>query len=95
MGKIIVSENVSLDGVVQDPLGDEGFEHGGWFVQTTARDREEWAKIQLGEALATAWHVTCGRARRTSGSGDISRLSTGPLAPPAGDCRCPEPAWSA
>ena len=25
MGKIVVSENVSLDGVVQDPAGDEGF----------------------------------------------------------------------
>src|SRR5436309_3246945 len=30
MGKIIVSENVTLDGVVQDPAGDEGFRHGGW-----------------------------------------------------------------
>ena len=28
MGKIIVSENVSLDGVVQDPTGEEGFEIG-------------------------------------------------------------------
>ena len=24
MGKIVISENVSLDGVVQDPTGDEG-----------------------------------------------------------------------
>jgi hypothetical protein len=31
MGKIVISENVSLDGVVQDPTGDEGFRHGGWF----------------------------------------------------------------
>ena len=30
MGKIVISENVSLDGVVQDPAGDEGFGHGGW-----------------------------------------------------------------
>ena len=29
-GKIVISENVSLDGVVQDPAGDEGFRHGGW-----------------------------------------------------------------
>ena len=29
MGKIIISENVSLDGVIQDPAGDEGFRHGG------------------------------------------------------------------
>jgi hypothetical protein len=30
MVKIIISENVSLDGVIQDPAGDEGFRHGGW-----------------------------------------------------------------
>lgn len=30
MGKIIVSDNVSLDGVIQDPAGDEGFRVGGW-----------------------------------------------------------------
>jgi dihydrofolate reductase len=47
MGKIVVSENVSLDGVVQDPTGDEGFRHGGWLD----RGREEWAKVELDEAL--------------------------------------------
>jgi len=46
MGKIIVSENVSLDGVVQDPTGDEGFRHGGWFAQMTEGDREAWAKVK-------------------------------------------------
>ena len=30
MGKIIMSDNVSLDGVIQDPAGDEGFRVGGW-----------------------------------------------------------------
>ena len=30
MGKIVVSENVTLDGVVQDPAGAEGFGRGGW-----------------------------------------------------------------
>ena len=53
MGKIIISENISLDGVVQDPTGDEGFRHGGWFGQATDRDREEWARLQLAEAQAT------------------------------------------
>jgi dihydrofolate reductase len=53
MGKIIVSENVSLDGVVQDPTGDEGFRHGGWFDQMGDKDREEWAKVELDEALGT------------------------------------------
>jgi hypothetical protein len=31
MGKIVVSQNVSLDGVVEDPSGEGGFRHGGWF----------------------------------------------------------------
>jgi dihydrofolate reductase len=53
MGKIIVSENVSLDGVVQDPTGDEGFRHGGWFGQIGDNDREQWAKVELDEALGT------------------------------------------
>ena len=51
MGKIIVSENVSLDGVVQDPTGEEGFRHGGWFSQIGDKDREEWAKVEFEEAL--------------------------------------------
>ena len=51
MGRIIVSENVSLDGVVQDPTGEEGFKHGGWFLQMGDKDREEWAKVERDEAL--------------------------------------------
>jgi dihydrofolate reductase len=54
MGKIIVSENVSLDGVVQDPTGEEGFRHGGWFGQVGDKDREEWAKVEFEEALGAA-----------------------------------------
>ena len=51
MGKIVISENVSLDGVVQDPTGEEGFRHGGWFGQVGGKDREEWAKVEFDEAL--------------------------------------------
>jgi len=51
MGKIIISENVSLDGVVQDPTGEEGFKFGGWFLHIGDDDREEWAKVELAEAL--------------------------------------------
>jgi dihydrofolate reductase len=50
MGKIVVSENVSLDGVVEDPTGEEGFRHGGWFLQIGDSDREQWAKVALDEA---------------------------------------------
>ena len=51
MGKIILSHNVSLDGVVQDPTGEEGFRQGGWFGQFGGRDFAEWAKVELDEAL--------------------------------------------
>jgi dihydrofolate reductase len=53
MGKIIISTNVSLDGVVQDPDGKEGFGLGGWFGEFGGRDLEEWAKVSLDEALGT------------------------------------------
>lgn len=50
MGRIVVSENVSVDGVVEDPTGEEGFPRGGWFVQVSEVDREAWADIELEEA---------------------------------------------
>ena len=53
MGKIIVSENVSLDGVIQDPAGDEGFRHGGWVGRIGGPGREEVARVALEEALGT------------------------------------------
>ena len=58
MGKIVMSgpQNVSLDGVVQDPDGEEGFRLGGWFVQFGGSDLAEWNKVALEEALrAEAW----------------------------------------
>jgi dihydrofolate reductase len=58
MGKIVMSgpQNVSLDGVVQDPDGEEGFSVGGWFVQFGGNDLEAWSKVALGDALgAEAW----------------------------------------
>jgi dihydrofolate reductase len=51
MGTIVISTNVSLDGVVQDPDGEEGFEHGGWFGRFGGSDLEPWGKLMLGEAL--------------------------------------------
>ncbi|HEV7828510.1 MAG TPA: dihydrofolate reductase family protein [Pseudonocardiaceae bacterium] len=51
MGKIVISEFVSLDGVIQDPDGKEGFRVGGWVGQI--KDREELNTIKLDEALST------------------------------------------
>jgi len=49
MGKIVVSENVTLDGVIQDPAGDEGFRLGGWVGHI--KDRPAVGKAALDEAL--------------------------------------------
>ncbi|HWD54319.1 MAG TPA: dihydrofolate reductase family protein [Acidimicrobiales bacterium] len=51
MGKIVVTTNVSLDGVVQDPTGEEGFRHGGWFGQFGGRDLQDWERVETDEAL--------------------------------------------
>ena len=51
MGKIVISTNVSLDGVVQDPDGKEGFRLGGWFGQFGGKDLEAWAQLETDEAL--------------------------------------------
>ena len=49
MGKIVVSDNVSLDGVIQDPAGDEGFSRGGWVG--LIKDRPELNQLALDDAL--------------------------------------------
>ncbi|HEV2636789.1 MAG TPA: dihydrofolate reductase family protein [Actinocrinis sp.] len=50
MGKIVVSQNVTLDGVVEDPSGEGEFRHGGWFAQFMGQDWEAWADLELAEA---------------------------------------------
>jgi dihydrofolate reductase len=51
MGRIVISDNVSLDGVIQDPAGDEGFTRGGWVGRIAALP--EVAKVALDEALGS------------------------------------------
>jgi dihydrofolate reductase len=50
MGKIVISENVTLDGFVKDPSGTSGFPES-WLGQIGDKDREEWAKINLAETI--------------------------------------------
>jgi len=52
VAKIIISTNMSLDGVVQDPDRAEGTPAGGWFDESMGADRGPWGKILLEEALA-------------------------------------------
>lgn len=67
MGKIMISENVSLDGVIQD--------RSSWFTRIGDKDREEWAKAGTEEALGAEalllgrrtyeWFVARGWASRS------------------------------
>ncbi|MCZ8380602.1 dihydrofolate reductase family protein [Mycobacterium sp. CPCC 205372] len=52
MGRIVVSENITLDGVVEDPTGEEGSERGGWISAAGDEDRAAWATLMLDEARA-------------------------------------------
>jgi dihydrofolate reductase len=51
MGKIVITTNISLDGVVEDPDGQEGSVLGGWFGQFGGKDLDGWAKVETEEAL--------------------------------------------
>ena len=53
MAKIVISTNSSLDGVIQDPDGGEGYELGGWFGEFGGEDLEQWAQLEFEEALRT------------------------------------------
>jgi dihydrofolate reductase len=49
MGRIVVTEFVSLDGVVEDPGGSEDFKYGGWSFEISRGD--EGDKFKLDEAF--------------------------------------------
>jgi dihydrofolate reductase len=42
VGRIVVTEFVSVDGVMEDPGGVEGFEHGGWAFETVRGEGEQF-----------------------------------------------------
>ncbi len=50
MGRIVVTEFVSLDGVMEDQGGGERFKHGGWTFEI---DRGEGMAFKLEETMAT------------------------------------------
>jgi len=66
MRRVIASEFVSLDGVMEDPGGAEGFEHGGWAIQLGSEEQERFKFDELSavgallfgratEGFAAAW----------------------------------------
>ncbi len=52
MRKVIVSEFVTLDGVIEDPGGAEGFKHGGWSLHFGSADQQQWKVEELFKADA-------------------------------------------
>ena len=50
MGRIVITEFVSLDGVMEDPGGAESFKYGGWTFEINRGD--EGDKFKLDEALS-------------------------------------------
>ena len=46
MGKIVVTEFISLDGVMEDPGGSEGFKHGGWTFEFSRGAEGDDFKLQ-------------------------------------------------
>jgi dihydrofolate reductase len=75
MGKIVISENISIDGVIQDPTGEVESGRGNWLTLISAEDREAWAEVEFAEALGAEallmgrrshdWFVARGWASRT------------------------------
>ena len=61
MGKIIISTNMTLDGITQDPTGEEGFAFGGWFEAMSPADREAWGKVEYEESVACSAYLLGGR----------------------------------
>jgi dihydrofolate reductase len=83
MGKIVVSETVSLDGVMQDPTDEAGFRFAGWFNRLAGTERAAWAKSGFAETLDSAalllgrrtyeWFVAHGWAAREDEWADTMR----------------------
>ncbi len=53
MGRLVVTEFVSIDGIFEDPGGAEGYEHGGWtFEYKRGDDGDQFKLDELTEADA-------------------------------------------
>ncbi|MFI0941645.1 dihydrofolate reductase family protein [Streptomyces sp. NPDC021020] len=58
MGRIVVHENVSVDGVMQDPTGEEGYASGGWFTRMPQEVFAAWGEVEYQEAReCAAWFI--------------------------------------
>ena len=99
-GKVVVSQFVTLDGVIEDPGGAEDFERGGWafkFDRGDEGDRFKLDEVMASDALllgretyegfAEAWPARDGRASPTSSTGCRSTSSRRRWRTPSGTTR--------
>jgi dihydrofolate reductase len=54
MGRIVVSQLVSVDGISEDPAGVEGFERGGWASELDSDGKRVFVRGEEGEELVVA-----------------------------------------
>ena len=73
MGKVIVAQFVTLDGVIEDPDGSGGTPYGGWAFRTTPR---RWRGTSSGSARCSTPASSCSAARPGSCSPGSSRRRT-------------------
>src|SRR5437879_13423157 len=85
MRKVIVSEFVTLDGVMEDPGGAEGFKHGGWTFQFGSTEQQQFKVEELFQAdalllgrrtyqgVAAAWPTMPGTAAYGGGMNSLPK----------------------
>ena len=87
VGRIVITTNATLDGVVQDPDGAEGFARGGWFGQFGGKDLDEWTRVVTDEALGAAALLLGRRSDEWFGSRWASRSGVGGQVEPPAEVR--------
>ena len=82
MARLIVTEFITLDGVMEDPGGEEGHPHSGWVIDHMGPEQEQF---KLDEALEAESHLL-GRVTYESFAGAWPQRE-GPFADKINRCR--------
>jgi dihydrofolate reductase len=101
MGKVVVSQFITVDGVVEDPGGSEGFERGGWAFETNRGedgDRFKLDEVMAADALLLGRRTYEGFAAawpdRTDEMGFADKFNRMPKYVVSTTLSVPEPEWN-
>ena len=72
MGRIVVTEFVSLDGVMEDPGGAEGFKHAGWTFRFNRGPEGDQVKLDELEGVEAHALASCGAEPDATAATDAS-----------------------